>query len=172
MEPKLWIEVAKIALTVAAALWVYFRFVRERSHARRVTFTIECRFFGPQDGKYVAEFVLRMKNQGLVIHRFKRLRLRVRGIEKDHPLAPWSKQPSRVGFPEKLVDEQDVLFSTNYGHIFVEPGVEQEVTFVAAIPETIGIILARAEFEYPDEKERTHSIERVFVPAAPNRGAA
>jgi hypothetical protein len=70
-----------------------------------------------------------------------------------------------VNFPEELIDERDVLLSMKYGHIFVEPGVEQVITFVASVPETIRFILARAEFEYSDK--RTHSSERVFTPSAP-----
>lgn len=162
MAAKDWIDIAKACLTVIAALWVYFRFVRERSHARRVAFSIECSFFGPQEGKHIAQFVLHIKNQGLVIHRFNKLRLRARGISKGQAVESWARQPSRVNFPEKLFDEQDVLFSQKYDHIFVEPGVEQEVTFVAAIPETIAFVLARAEFEYSDS--RTHSTERMFMP--------
>ncbi len=94
MDPKLWIEVAKVALTLGAGVWVYFRFVRERSHARRVAFSLECAFFGPNDGTYVAEFIIRIKNQGLVVHRFKKLRLRVRGIAKGQALQAWHKQPT------------------------------------------------------------------------------
>lgn len=166
MSHQTYIEIAKLLLTVGAAIWIYFRFVRERSHARRVSFSIECHFFGPQDGKYITEFVFRIKNQGLVVHRFNTLHLRVRGITRQHSLMPWEKQPSRISFPEKLIDEPDVLFSKNYGHIFVEPGVEQEITFVAAVPENISLMLARAEFRYLDT--RTHSTERVFNPKIVN----
>lgn len=158
------IEIAKILLTLGAAWWVYFRFVRERSHARRVAFSIECNFFGPQQGQYVAEFLLRIKNQGLVIHRFKTLKLRVRGIAKNTPLQPWQQQPSRLSFPETLIDETNVIFHGKYQYIFVEPGVEQVITFVGTVPEAMSFILARAQFEYSDG--RTHSTERVFSPAS------
>lgn len=165
MTPELWIEIAKIVLVVGAAIWAYFRFVRERSHARRIEFSLECTFFGPQEGRYVAEFLLRIKNQGLTIHRFRKLRLRVRGIQSGQALQAWDTQPSRLKFPEKLIDEQDVLLSQKYGHIFVEPGVEQIITFVGSLPTSVSLILARAEFEYTDS--RTHSTERVFSLCAP-----
>ena len=161
MQPKDWIEILKVALTLGAAVWVYFRFARERTHARRVEMTIDCTFPGLQEGKYLAEFAFQLKNKGLVAHRFSTLRLRVRGIASGQVLQSWTVQPSRVAFPERLIDEEDVLFSKKYGHIFVEPGVEQLITFVGAIPGNMTFILVRAEFEYTDG--RTHSTERVFA---------
>ncbi|SDJ47277.1 hypothetical protein SAMN04487926_15324 [Paraburkholderia steynii] len=164
MQPKDWIEILKVVLTLGAAIWVYFRFARERTHARRVEMTIDCTFHGLQEGKYLAEFTFQLKNKGLVVHRFRRLRLRVRGVANGDVLQPWSEQPSRVAFPARVIDEEDVLFSKRYAHIFVEPGVEQLITFVGAIPEEISFILVRAEFEYADG--RTHSTERVFATGA------
>lgn len=158
------IELLKILLTVGAAVWVYFRFIRERTHGRRVEFTVDCTFHGPQEGQYLAEFVFRVHNKGLVIHVFKKLHLRVRGLARGEALRPWTGQPSRVSFPERLIDEPDVLFSRKYAHVYIEPGVEQTITFVGAIPQNIGFILARAEFEYGNG--RTHSTERVFATAA------
>jgi hypothetical protein len=159
------IELLKVALTIGTAVWVYFRFARERTHARRVEFTIDCTFYGPQEGQYIAEFGFRINNKGLVVHRFRKLRLRVLGVARGTNISRWDQQPSRVAFPESLIDESDVLFSRKYKHIFVEPGVEQNITFVGAIPDNMTFILVRAEFEYEDG--RTHSTERVFAPTAP-----
>jgi hypothetical protein len=170
MSSDLALEAIKISLTVAAGLWVYFRFVRERSHARRVLFTIQCQFFGPIDGKYAVELTLNVKNGGLVVHRFKRLRIRLRGIDEVDELSGWEGQPSRLAFPRNLVDEPDAIFAKNYGSLFVEPGVDQPITFVSMIPASTRLVLARAEFEY--EEGRTHSVEKVFEPNARAKSAA
>jgi hypothetical protein len=155
-----YIDLLKVLLTVSAGAWIYFRFARERTHARRVEFSLDCAFYGPQNGRFLAEFVFEIKNRGLVVHRFDSLHLRVRGVRRNSELQPWQMQPSRVDFPERVIDEPDVIMAKKYSHIFVEPGVEQTITFVGAVPEEIGFILARAEFRYSDS--RTHSTERLF----------
>jgi hypothetical protein len=160
MTPELWIEIAKILIACAGGLWIYFRFVHERTLARRIEFTVDCNCFGPQGGRYVVEFLLRMKNEGRVIHRVTDLHLKVRGLKKDKTPEPWLIQPTRVAFPEKLIDEPDVIVKKAFNYIFVEPGVEQTVTFVGSLPEDIGLILVRAEFRYGDRM--SHSTERLF----------
>ena len=170
MSSDLALELLKVGLTIGAALWVYYRFIRERSHARRVLFNIQCQFFGPLDGKYVVEVALNVKNTGLVIHRFKRLRIRILGIDHDDEISAWQGQPSRLAFPRKIVDEPDVIFAEKYGSLFVEPGVDQPITFVSIIPASTRLVLARAEFEYGDGQ--THSVEKVFEPGAGAKRAA
>ena len=155
------LDCVKIGLTVFGALWIYWRYVRERTHARRVAFIIECNFYGPQDGRIVVEFLLRLKNQGLVIHKLEKLNLRVRGISKTDPIREWALYPPRLEFPRKLVEDENVTLEERYSHIFVEPGVEQIVTYAASIPEDTAFITARALFYYFGT-DTTHSAERVF----------
>jgi hypothetical protein len=157
------LDILKIAITLGAGVWVYFRFVRERSHAKRIAFTISCNFYGPQSGNYVAEFTIHVHNQGLVIHRMEKLKLILRGISRDRPLTRSQTHPGRLAFPEKLLDDQDVIVSERYSHVFVEPGVEQLITYVTTVPEEFSLIRARAEFEYYKAKRaRTHSTESIF----------
>jgi len=66
----------------------------------------------------------------------------------------------RVEFPERVVDDADVMYKQKYGSIFVEPGVTQRLTFVAKIPVGIRFVVARAQFKY--DVNSTHSAERVF----------
>src|SRR5271168_685042 len=83
---------------VVTGIWVYFRFRRERTHSPRVAFEIEGEFFGPESGCHIAEFVMSVKNEGLVKHRFTEITLRVRGIRNEAPLILWG-DTQRVEFP-------------------------------------------------------------------------
>jgi hypothetical protein len=151
-------KVGQLLLLLIAAGWAYFRLWREGVLRTRVDFRIECNFFGPHGGEYIVEFLLLANNRGLVIQTFPSINLKLRAIRSQDKLAPWDKYPDRVQFPEKLLDTEVV--HEKYGHIFVEPGVEQVITFVAKIPADVRFILARAEFVYSNSNP--HSAERVF----------
>src|SRR5262249_7709147 len=124
----------------------------------RVDFRIDCKFLGPQGEDYVAEFLLYAKNRGLVIQRFPSIRLRVRSVPADAPLEIWESYKPRLLFPQKLFDAE--IVHEKYGYIFVEPGVEQLISYITKVPASARFVLARAEFRYKNFDP--HSAERVF----------
>ena len=153
------IATIQLFAVIIGGIWVFFRFRREDTHIPKVGFDIDGKFWGPQNDCYLAEFVMSIKNEGLVKHRFTEMTFRVRGIRGGVPITLW-KDTQRVEFPERVVDDADVMYKEKYGSIFVEPSVTQKLTFVAKIPVGIRFILARAQFQY--DSHRTHSTERVF----------
>ena len=153
------IESLKLVAVVIGGLWVYFRFRREDTHSPKVSFDIEATFFPVEGTAGLAEFLMVINNKGLVNHKFRKIRLRVRGIARGEVIKPW-RNTQRVEFPHKLIDDADVLYTDKYGSIFVEGGITQKLTFVATIPADIQYVLVWAEFEYLSGL--THSAERVF----------
>jgi hypothetical protein len=149
----------QLLVVFTSGIWIFFRFRREGTHTPRVAFDIDGKFFGPQAGFYLGEFVMSVKNDGLVRHTFTKINLRVRGVRNESPVGLWGGT-QRVEFPEQIIDDADVMYKKKYGSIFVEPGVTQSLTFVARIPVEMRFILARAQFEY--DSRRTHSAEKVF----------
>jgi hypothetical protein len=72
----------------------------------------------------------------------------------------------RLAFPDKLSNLN--IVPKHYEFIFVEPGVNQEITFVTTISTKYRYILARAEFRY--DQHTPHSTERMFaVPVMPGK---
>jgi hypothetical protein len=118
-----------------------------------------------QCGYHVTEFLLIIKNQGLVKQEFHEITLRARGIERGTAPALWDGREPRLAFPLKIFQEPDVIYRRKYGHVFVEPGVVQTITYVTRLPETVGFVQVRAEFHYT--RSRTHSAERVFEVPSP-----
>lgn len=131
----------------------------ERRHEPHIEFTIDCNFFGPQQGKLIAEFIISANNKSLVRHQFKNIFLRVRGIKKDAPLELLEKYPNRLQFDELIFKEPDIK-PGNWDFIFVEPGVIQQISFITRIDEDYRFLLAHAEFYY--DRFTPHSIERMF----------
>ncbi|MEK6337359.1 MAG: hypothetical protein AABM67_20750 [Acidobacteriota bacterium] len=152
------IAATQLVLLVVGALWAYYRFWREGSHRRRVEFSIDCNFFGPQQEQYLAEFRLHAVNKGVVVHRFPSIELRVLGLKKSDPISFWEDRKPRVEFPHKVMQAE--IVHDKYSYIFVEPGVEQVITYVTTFPAEYRFILARAEFRY--DRRNPHSAEKVF----------
>jgi hypothetical protein len=155
---------AQLVVITIGALWAFLRFRRERVHVPRVGFDLKCHFYGPQKNAFIAEFILSLRNKGLVKHKFHDVLLRVRGIEKEQELGFWQDKGQRLVFPIALISD-NVIYKQKYEYIFVEPGIDQDLTYVTKIPSSINFIVARAEFKY--DESRTYSIERVFALPAP-----
>lgn len=132
----------------------------ERRYEHHIEFTIETNIFGPQKGFYIAEFVIAANNKSLIRHQFNEIFLRVLGIKEDGKLElryP-EKDASRLNFPEEIL-KTDIIPS-KWTHIFIEPGVKQQITYTTRIPENIRFITVHAKFHY--DEFTPHSIEHIF----------
>lgn len=134
----------------------------ERRYQPHIEFTMDANFFGPQNKKYVAEFVIYAYNKSLVRHEFKKILFRVRGIRKNEEPVIWDEYPPRLKFPHEIIDpDRTDLVPRDWNYIFVEPGVRQSIDFATPIDAEYAYIVARAEFRY--DKYTPHVIERVFA---------
>ena len=70
----------------------------ERRYNPHIEFTMDAHFFGPQKGKYVAEFIIYAHNKSLVRHEFRKILFRVRGIKKDEE-ADMGRRSVQAPFP-------------------------------------------------------------------------
>jgi hypothetical protein len=152
-----------LVIVLAAAVWGYFRFRKERTHNPRVEFSIDATIFPAQEATRLVEFRLLANNKGSVVHRFRSIKLRVRGISAGTAIAQCGCRGARTSFPEKLIDDEEVIYKAKYDHIFVEPGVEQTITYCTAIPAEMAFIVAHVKFFYDKEELWPHSAERVFA---------
>ena len=131
----------------------------ERRRWPHIEFDIDCKFFGPHQGKYAAEFILTANNKGITKHEFRGIILRVRGIKQNAPLSFWTKRyEHRLEFPKEIVEDE--VKPNNLNFIFVEPGVTQRLSYITIIDAEIKYITARAEFNY--EEYKPHSTEKMF----------
>ncbi|NPV63653.1 MAG: hypothetical protein HPY61_13700 [Methanotrichaceae archaeon] len=132
---------------------------RERKNVPHIEFHIDCNVYGPEEGYYLTEFLLDIHNRGDVQHKFTNIVLRVRGIESGKALCYWEGYEPRLSFPKKVLNDVSVI-PKGYNYFFVEPGVEQVLTYVTMIPASIRYVLAHAVFEY--DEFTPHTAERVF----------
>jgi hypothetical protein len=163
-ETKNVFDVVLGSVTLLVALvggaWAYFRFKKEGAHNPRIELDLDCAFLGPQHGNYVAAFSIYADNKGQVEHRFKEIRLRVRGIRRKQALVEWDERKPMLLFPDSIVSKANVV-PPDYGYFFVRPSVRQRISYVTPISEEYAFILARLTFRY-GKSEEIHTAERVF----------
>lgn len=179
MEPTHWIAIAGITATLLASVATHLinryrekrrweredrlrheRWEKERTYKPHIEFGIDCNFYGPGRGYYLTEFLLRAHNKGAILQQFPSILLRVRGIKHDQAPEYWSGREPRVEFPEKVIDETDII-PRDYNYFFVEPGVRQTFTYVTRTPASIKYVLVQAKFTY--DEFTPHTVERVFL---------
>jgi hypothetical protein len=138
---------------------------KRREDAPHVELAINCEVLGQEGEDYAVEFMLIVYNRGLIRWTFRSILLRVRGIERNQSLVYWQGRGQRLEFPVKIVNMAEVIpKSVNY--IFVEPGVQQLVTYTTKIPAQVKYIAVYVEFWY--DKVTPHTSERVFRLTAPD----
>lgn len=131
----------------------------ERRYQPHIEFKIDCQFFGSRENQFLINFLLIADNRGHVLHRFPKIKLRVRGIKNEEPFEYWEGREPRARFPHKILDV-DVV-PPKYNFIFVEPGVAQRINYPSIVSADYSFLVARAEFHY--DKFTPHSVEDVFT---------
>ncbi len=144
----------------------------ERKHKSRIQFELTAIFMGPQAGHYLAEVTMILHNKGLVRNVIDNLNLKVLGIKQDAKITLLERDDQqqikdlknvqkpidqKAKFPETFVDKKMLK---NKGSFFVEPGIVQQFTYVARIPEDIRFILVRSKFKYHEKSE--HTAQKVY----------
>ena len=159
------------------------RIKTERQHEIRMQFDLKGKTLGPQEGYYILDLSAILHNKGLVRLVIDTLRIKILGIKQKQDIKLFEKNPKDetaslkegttnliASFPEELVNS-DMLQAINTNSeekkknaYFVEPGVQQRISYVARIPENISFILVRAQFEYAKnpEKQSEHSAQIIL----------
>jgi hypothetical protein len=152
--------VIQVLMVIVGAMWAYFRFRLEGPNQPRIEFGVDCRFFGPVHGDYLAAFEIHANNKGHVEHKFKEIRLKVLGIKQGEKLTEWPEHEPRLYFPDVLVRGVN-LVPKNFGYYFVRPGVDQTFSFATKVSTDYRFLVARATFVYEPSAD-LHTAERVF----------
>ncbi|NDY72939.1 hypothetical protein DO021_13365 [Desulfobacter hydrogenophilus] len=130
----------------------------ERKLAPHIELNVGCRFMGPSQGRFLAEFSLMTHNKGTHVHRFPKIIFRVRGIKFGQELKYWEQNEHRVNFPDKLLETD--LVPKQWNFIFVQPNIKQRITFVTYIDQGYQFVIANAEFHY--DGWTPHTVEKAF----------
>lgn len=146
-----------------------------REDEPHIELKLDCKFHELRGDKYLATFTVSAANVGRVEHKFTEILLRIRGI-KDEPFEydiendphP-DERARRAAFPHELLKRNLVPRTkrTKWNYIFIEPGVNQDISFTTLVPSDYSYLSAHVKFDY--EEYRPHTAEAVF--AVPQQGA-
>lgn len=158
-------EIVEKSVTSLAVLigggWALWKFVIQRESHAKIEFDLELNVLGSQDGKLIVEVVAKVTNKGLVRHWL---------LDFCFDLL-YLPHNAAVELGDQRINEQ-VLFQPviktrywippNWLATFIDPGVCQRYTYVAAAPADAHFLLVFAKFKYPDEKSAFHTAQKVF----------
>ncbi len=153
---------ATVAAVVVGGLWVLWKFGLQREAHAKIEFDLELKVLGFQAGSAIVEVIAKVTNRGLVRHWLSDFRFDLLYLPKNDP----------VTLGDKRINEQ-VLFQPvfkkrywippDWMSTFIDPGVCQRYSYLAAAPENARFLLVFAQFKYPDAESEFHTAQRVFT---------
>ena len=153
----IYFSAAQLVVLIVGAAVAYFRLWREAPMKARIEFDLDCHFLGVQDNQRIVMFTFHAQNKGHVRHTFERISFKVRGIKSGVQLS--LREDKRLHFPESLLEAEAI--PKEYGYYYVQPGVNQQITFTSMIPEDIRFVRVWAAFRYKNSKDQ-HTSEKTF----------
>ncbi|MCF2490255.1 hypothetical protein [Dyadobacter sp. CY347] len=156
---ELLLSILQFAAIIIGAAWTYYRFLREKPTSPRIEFDFDAMVYGPQNLNFMTVFSIRINNKGLIEHRFREIRVRILGLEKDADLNISSPHAGRVKFPIKILPSVNIV-PEKFGYYFVRPGISQTFNYFTAVPENMEFIVVRITFKY-EKIDEIHTTEKV-----------
>ena len=163
-----WADVAKqafdglqaVAIAVGGA-WAFWLFILQRRFAPQIEFEVDATVMPYSEAANLVEFVLTVRNKGLVRHKIWKLRLSVQALEENIALDTWKGHGERLYFPTKLLTDERIFPEEKWKYSFVEPGVCQRYTYVAHVKSNYRYLLINGQFLYNDDPLWPHSASKL-----------
>jgi hypothetical protein len=158
-----WSNAASVYQAVVVTIvgfWAYIRFRKERTHYPHIDFSVDCNIFkSPDEGKYVAEFLVNVKNKGFVQQRLKKILLTVRVLDSqitklstfgdsEKTLKFGKDSYKRLSLTNKILDNVDIV-PKKYKPYVVEPGCEETIRYITPVQTSVKYMLIHARYFYP-----------------------
>lgn len=144
---------------VIGACWVYFRFIRTRENHPKIQFDIDLRLLGRQDEKIIIEVVAILENKGVVRHRVNNFTCDILVLRENKPVIPGDERinyqvlfekanPAKTGSRDTT---RIVWIPEKWYESFVDAGVKQRYTYLAAVSGDAAFIGVYSQFYYKGE---------------------
>ncbi|MCY1663356.1 hypothetical protein [Chryseobacterium sp. SL1] len=171
-------EIIEAAFTSIAIIigggWTFWRFVLHREDHPKIQFDIDINFISLQNEQILFEVLLIIENKGLVRHKIdaKTFTLKMRYLTKDDVIIQGNKEINyQINFPHLHAILEDGKINTEisrkivpekWDNTFVDPGIIQKYSYIAALPQNTQCILVTSRFKYSDAKSDYHCAQKVF----------
>lgn len=151
--------IASIATTIAiiaAGIWAYFRFVRQRENSALIDFSVDVNFILKKDGWWIIELIAYVENKGRVQHRIKEFTFELASLDINHSVDLAPEFGNQVYFPNEIAKGSFLPSSCTY--FFVEPGLKNKYSYVSRVQAEAELLMMHSFFKYLDGKH-SHTAE-------------
>lgn len=168
MDISQWKNVAEIvekSVTSLAVLvgggWALWKFVIQRESHAKIEFDLELNVLGGQAGKLIVEVVAKVTNKGLVRHWLEDFCFDLLYLPHNAAVVLGDQRINKQVLFQPVIKKR-YWIPPDWLATFIDPGVCQRYTYVAAAPADARFLLVFAKFKYPDEESEFHTAQKVF----------
>ncbi|HWB23942.1 MAG TPA: hypothetical protein VG738_00615 [Chitinophagaceae bacterium] len=172
-------SLVKSAGVIIGAVWVYLKFIRTRENFPKIEFNVDLRVVGRQDEKIIIEVIANLENKGLVRHWINDFTCDVLILRKEAPVIHGDERINYQLLFEKYNPVKDEKNETHTEKIvwipkdwydsFVDAGIQQQYTYLTAVPCDTAFISIYSGFHYRGDDFQT-SQKTFSVAALENNG--
>lgn len=144
-----------VALLVAA-IWAYFRFIRQRENYPFIDFTVDITFHKRIGNWWIVELVAYIENKGKVQHKLDYFKFDLFSLNDSDKITTSKEIGGQVYFPNKLAESSFLPQKTKY--FFIEPGSKNKYSYITRVPVEAEIVILHSWFNYLDG-EHSHTAE-------------
>ena len=144
-----------VALLVAA-VWAWFKFVRQRENHPLIDFSADIKFHEKLGNWWIVELVAFIENKGKVQHRIKDFDFDLASLSASDRVTTSEDFGGQVYFPHLIA--KGSFRPKKYGEFFIEPGLKNKYSYITRVPADAELVILHSWFEYLDGKH-SHSAE-------------
>jgi hypothetical protein len=151
--------IASIATSLAllvAAVWAWYRFVRQRENHPLIDFSVDIIFHKRLGEWWVVELIAFIENKGKVQHKVKDFDFELVSLTGLDAVNLSQEFNGQVLFPNVI--SKGSFRAKQYGEFFIEPGLKNKYSYIARVPAEGVVVMLHSQFWYPDGKN-THMAE-------------
>jgi len=135
---------------IAAGIWAYFRFNRQRENYPWIDFNVDISFIRKKEDWWIVELIAYVENKGKVQHIIKEFEFELASLNLADKVETSPEFRNQVYFPNKI--SKGSFLPANCSYFFIEPGLKNKYSYVARIPINAEVIILHSKFNYEDGK--------------------
>lgn len=163
---KYWLDIIESVLTsagiIAAGLWAFYLYRRNRENHPYIEFTADILFHSKIGDYWVVELLAYVENKGKVRHELYNLEFDLYYIAKNDQIKIAEQFGNQVLFPHYL--HNGSFLPSQFRYFFIEPNVKARYSYITRVPVNAELLIFHSWFKYPSKKESHTAEKTVKVP--------
>jgi hypothetical protein len=150
------ISALTLGTVVVGGGWALYRAERRREFAPRLEFSVDVRFVGRHNGRWIVSLDAAVNNEGQVRHDIRKFEFNLRCLSEDDRIEFSDELGGQLLVPHLLLEGS--WLPKWWSATFIEPGLKTVYSFVYALPADARFVLLHGTLDY---KMAAHTAERL-----------